>query len=514
MNGAAKALALALLLFVKPACGGGGGSSTPAGSPGPLSLPAAVSSLPPVTTSAAPIDLSALNDGQAQTAIQTALNVGGEIVLTNGGNPRTIVLTATLDMPSDSGNPKWVTLDGSDVITLSGNTALKILELHDRAQLTVQRMKFINARTATSGAAIDNVNDGGIGSTLRQVTLINCSFDNCKTTSTGPDMGGGAVRLWNGSQTQISGCTFNNCAGSNGGAVNSLGTQLTIINSTFTSNSAFGTGGGAEVGGNGGIGGAVYVDNVSNAGSALWQLSITGCSFSSNQANDHAGAVFGFTDPAKPSASIVDRCSFSGNTVNGGHGQAGGVYSLNGSLTLSNSTFTLNQSASNGGGATCANSSTLIANCTFQGNSAVLGGGVYAGSGNVSLINVTLAQNAASGFAGGLWSILGFTTVQNCIFSANTGVTPGAGTQVNESFAGGANVQAPAGDKPASASGTTMAANAMLGALANNGGTTLTMRPLAGSPAIDLPGVLGAPLLDQAGHARNRAPDAGACEGP
>jgi len=54
----------------------------------------------------------------------------------------------------------------------------------------------------------------------------------------------------------------------------------------------------------------------------------------------------------------------------------------------------------------------------------------------------------------------------------------------------------------------------MLGPLQNNGGPTQTMRPLAGSAAIDLPGVSGAPLLDQRGNTRNGNPDAGACEGP
>src|SRR5436190_24269891 len=123
--------------------------------------------------------------------------------------------------------------------------------MNDRAQLTVQRMKFIDAKTLQSGAAINNINDGVTGSTLRQVTLINCSFTNCNTTAAGPDIGGGAVRLWNGQHTRISGCTFTNCEGSNGGAVNSLGTQLTIINSTFTDNFAYGTDGGGEIGGNG-----------------------------------------------------------------------------------------------------------------------------------------------------------------------------------------------------------------------------------------------------------------------
>jgi hypothetical protein len=280
MRGAAKALALALLLLLKPACGGGGGGSNIPVTPGPLSLPAVVPSLSLVTTSVLPINVTGMADSAVQTTLQNVLTIGGQLVLHNNGTPRTVVLTSTLDMPSTGASPKTVILDGSGDITLSGNNLIKILDMHDQAQLTVQRMKFINAKTADSGAAINSTN------TLRQVTLINCSFTNCNTTNTGPDIGGGAVRLWNGTHTQISGCTFDSCTGSNGGAVNSLGTRLTIINSTFTNNLAFGTGGGGEIGGNGGIGGAVYVDNVSNDPSALWQLSITGCTFGSNRSSD------------------------------------------------------------------------------------------------------------------------------------------------------------------------------------------------------------------------------------
>jgi hypothetical protein len=512
MRGAAKALVLALLLLLKPACGsGGGGSSVPPAS-GPITLPAVVSSLPLAATAVLPINVTGMSDSAVQTTLQNIFTIGGQLVLHNNGTPRTIVLTTTLDMPSTAASPKAVILDGSGDITLSGNNLIKILDLHDKAQLTVQRMKFINANTPDSGAAINSTN------TLGQVTLINCSFTNCNTTNTGPDIGGGAVRLWNGSHTQISGCTFDSCTGSNGGAVDSLGTRLTIINSTFTNNSAFGTGGGQDAipagSGQGGIGGAVYVDNVSNDPSALHQLSVTGCTFSGNQANDSAGALFGYTNPAAPSTTIIDRCTFSTNKVNGGHGNAGAIYGQGGTLTLSNSTLNNNQATSNGGGLNSINDSSLIANCTFQSNTAQLGGGFATGFGNHSFYNVTMAQNAGSDFAGAIFALGATVTVWNSILSANTGVNAAAGTQVNNSFGGGANVQAPVGNKPVSSSGTTMVADAMLGALANNGGTTLTRRPSAASAAIDLAGVSGAPLLDQAGNPRNRAPDAGACEGP
>jgi hypothetical protein len=524
MRTAAKVLALALLLALKPACGGGGGGG---GTPGPLVLPDVVPSLPLDSTAiTTTINVNTQSDGTVQTLLQAALDAGGKIVLTNNGTPRTITLSPftalapqALIVHSSSGAPKTVILDGSGDITLSGGGSLRIMDLQDRTQLTVQRMNFTNAKVSDSGAAINN---DGTTTTVRLITLIDCNFDTCVTTSTGPDIGGGAVRFWNGQHTQISGCTFTNCQGSNGGAVNSLGTRLTIINSTFTTNTAFGTGGGSDTGGSGGIGGAVYVDNVSNDASALHQLSITGCTFTGNQSNAQAGAVFGYTNPASPSTTIIDRCTFTSNKVNTTtQGFAGAIYSQAGTLTLSNSTLSGNHASTNGGALDCENSSTLIANCTFQGNTAGsgtsgLGGAIFATAGNVSLVNDTLSQNKAFNFSGGLHSVAASTSVQNCIFDSNTIGTSDHHVQLSGSFGVGNNLQVPvpaAGDVTVNASGTTVAANAMLTVLQNNGGPTFTMQPLAGSPAIGL-ATSGAPATDQRGMGRNGTPDAGACEGP
>jgi len=528
MRAAAKVLALALLLALRPACGGGGGGG--GGTPGSgisfPALPVLVSPVPPAgstgglapvgTPGATTINVSGLTDSAVQGALQAALNAGGGIVMTTGGGSRTVLLAGILNLPSDSGAPKTVILDGSDQITLSGNLSTGILQINDLAQLTVQRMKFIDARASGSGGAINGL------ARARLVTVINCTFDNCQTTEAGPDIGGGALRIANGQETQISGCTFNRCAGSNGGAVNSLGTQLTILNSTFTQNAAFGSGGGADAGpsGQGGIGGAVYVDNVSNAASLSHQLTVTGCVFNANVANDHAGALFGYMTEGTGSSTPINQCTFAGNVVAGGHGHSGAIYSQSDTLNVSNSTFNLNSAASDGGAIFCNNDTSTFTNCTFQGNTCGnLGGGIFTTAGNVSLLNVTLAQNAANNFAGGLFSTATTTTVQNCIFSANTALGNAyAGDQVNVSFAGGANVQAPAtgtGAKPASVLGTTMVADALLGPFQNNGGPTFTIQPQAGSAAIDLAGVSGAPATDQRGFPRTgTGPDAGACEGP
>src|SRR4051812_19918251 len=129
MKIASKFLALALLLALKPACGSGGGgggvSGTGASHPtlpllvAPIPLAVSTGGLPLEAASGTTFNINVLTktDAQAQTDIQNALNAANAtktIVVTSGGGPRTIVLTDVLKMPSNSGSPKTVLLDGSD----------------------------------------------------------------------------------------------------------------------------------------------------------------------------------------------------------------------------------------------------------------------------------------------------------------------------------------------------------------------------------------------------------------
>ena len=188
-------------------------------------------------------------------ALQAALLRGGMITFNPGGRPVTLPVTKTLTLPV---NTRPTVLDGGGLVTLDGLGRNQILIKGWKTVLTVQRLKFIAARTAKEGAAIKVENwDGAL-------SVIDCQFDNCKTTEPGPDIGGGAIRTLGQKHCQVSGCKFHDCAGSNGGAICSLGSQLTLVNCSFTNCTAFGYGGGMDARpkgkGMGGVGGAVYVE--------------------------------------------------------------------------------------------------------------------------------------------------------------------------------------------------------------------------------------------------------------
>jgi hypothetical protein len=523
-----KALRLLAAALVLPACGGGGGGG---------GAPSWTAAFPPLPTAGAggstgggwlaalaPVDTS-MPDHTIATAqpnadivqdLRDALAAGGVIVFDNAG-PLTITVSAPLVLP-DLGD---AVLDGGGTVTLSGGDAVRILEKNWQSQLTVQRLIFRDARSAQSGAAINVTNwDGAL-------TVIDCDFVDCRTTEPGPDRGGGAIRATGQTQFRVSGCTFTDCAGSNGGALNSLGCQLTVIDSVFERNRAFGTGGGADVGssGGGGIGGAIYVDGVSQNAAAP-ELSLSGCVFRNNIANDHAGAVFGYTVPGSASISRVEACTFSGNVVSGINAageNAGAMYSQHGSLTIRNTTFDGNDAPGSGGAIfrVIPEAATLIEGCTFHANHGGAGGALWIGTGTYTIQNCTISGNTASLWGAGIWRGGGTVTVRNTIFASNVGTDTNGnvnGWHINQAVSSGANnIQFPAlkGAGPATdvaVAGAVSTADPGLGGLADNGGPTRTRSIPAAGNAENAGTATGAPATDQRGLPRVGAVDIGAFE--
>jgi hypothetical protein len=301
-----------------------------------------------------------------EDALQKALHSGGSIIFNSGGRPVTLKLSKPLLLP---GKAKPAILDGMGLVTLDGEGKTALIRKEWKTELTVQRLHFQHARTDKEGAAIWNMQWDG------RTTVIDCQFEDCKTTAIGPDIGGGAIRVTGQKHLIVSGCSFVDCEGSNGGAICTIGCQMTIVNCTFQKCHAFGFGGGADRGptGQGGIGGAVYIDGVSQNADKK-QLYVGNCLFQDNRAGDHAGAIFGYTVPKQASVSIYYNTIFENNSVDEpkekGVGLAGAVYSQFCDLHVINCTFAHNKCHGIAGALFM---STLegehIANCEFYGNS-------------------------------------------------------------------------------------------------------------------------------------------------
>ena len=225
--------------------------------------------------------------------------------------------------------------------------------------------------------------------------------------------------------------------------------DVTISDVTIQ-NGAASSGGGIELG--------------SGVSLTLQDVAVTG-----NTATAQGGGI----DTASPI--VLNRVTISGNTANNGAGLSnnGG-----GTITMLNSTISGNTATNNGGGI-FARSSVTITNSTIAFNSASSGGGIdKSGGGSVSLKNTILASNTGGNASSTL------TSLGNNIDSDGTA---GLGDPLD-------------------------GVNPLLGALADNGGSTQTHALLGGSPAIDAGTSSGAPSVDQRGALRDANVDIGAFE--
>ena len=522
---------------------GDGGS---AGGDGSVVIGDATVPPPPAPTCNAPIQAAdashpttVVGNGAASSCTEQALVaaiVKGGVVTFDCGGTATIKVTAEITLAKD----KDLVIDGGGKITLDGGGKIRLLHLDGgnfrvtKTTLTLQHLTLSGAKS--TGAAIPpapppcsqgfETDGGGAAVLVRDAILhvVDVTFVGNAAASPGPDVAGGGVYAIGSLDTTIVGSRFVGNTASNGGAVGSLFSNLTLVNDTFTGNKATGTGAnstnnacqaarGNEVG-DGGNGGAVVID-----GGEDFAVSVCGCSFSSNTGGALGGAIFRTPDINRQKTTI-DRSSFDGNTAKGG----GALYFHHTDLAILATTFSSN--TAEGAGAIQADDTVLdMTNVTLAGNRATksLGGAVSLFGNGGHLLNCTFADNhadAGSGIFGGALAGNTTFTIDNTIFSNDTSQDAGAPMACQDgSSTGAGDLQWPrnhlVGGAPDSAcvAGITFS-DPKLDALKDNGGPTKTMMPLAGSPAIGIGKTC--PATDQRGKPRKQ-PDgctAGAVEAP
>lgn len=499
-----RLLAALATLGAFSACGGSdddggsdGGSASHDAAP-----PAAVCDAPPLADVSAPDHV--VGDGSpgscTAAALAGAAEAGGVIVFDCGPDPVTIELGSAITFTRES------VLDGAGKVTLDGAGTDRILYLdsgYDQAgpRLTVQRLAFVNGSapaggedTAQGGGAI--YRDGG------SLTVIDCSFSGNHAPSPGQDIAGGAIYGFGGGDIVVVGTSFTSNQASDGGAIGSLNGDLTIINSRFDGNHATGVDGNP---GNGGAGGAIYMDGGDEA------TSLCGVEIRNSTAGAIGGGFFRVSND-HTGTFAMESSTVDGNQVTAdGEGNAGGLYLEGLALTISASTISRNQ-AFYGGGLWINACQVDMVNTTIAGNIATgsNGGGVWLGNGPTGTMkNVTIADNHAPGDSVVAGAIFGEgLTLENTLIADNTAMyTPTCDATRQD---GSGNLQWP--DDGSLCTDDPLMADPMLGALGDNGGDSETMLPAAGSPAAGIG--MNCPETDQLGNPRPAPCTAGAVEAP
>lgn len=438
-------------------------------------------------------------------------------------------------------------LDGNNLVTISGNNAVRILRKEPAANQAGGTLLVLQNLRLTNGRLVQRADDADLGGAaiasrgaFGALHVFNVVFDNNRTvfpdgainsaTSISANADAcGAVHTVLYREAVFANCVFTNNRGANGGAVGGIGTGMTFINCRFEGNEATGTGGTFDKGGQGG---AVYVDGTYQNGINN-RLSLCGCQFKNNGAGHQGGAFNVVQYAGKGGSGSIDKCSFDKNRCNKTLG--GGVYYQDGDLRITASSFTENYAGQQGGGIWYNNGNFTLTNCTLHANQAGdnatgLGGGVALTGGNVrnaTISNCTFAENRAGNFASAVFNGADLSLLNNLFYKNPVGngaqSNPYGGAVINKNSnltVGGGNLQFPAGftgqygaqatDYWLTAAVLTQDAN--LQPPADNGGPTPTMALPAGSPAVGKGTAAGAPPTDQRGRNRRNPPDIGAYE--
>ncbi len=198
----------------------------------------------------------------------------------------------------------------------------------------------------------------------------------------------------------------------------------------------------------------------------------------------------------KDGAPAITNCTFSENMAYWG----GGVYSENpgsGTPSFKDCTFSANTAVQSGGGMYISNNNPEVTNCTFSGNTAGQGGGgMYISNNNPEVTNCTFSGNTA-GQGPGLFRNFGAPVVKNTIFWGTDSAAEQVKDTSNTIIVTYSVVDTNVFNDP-----TNTNADPKLEGLKDNGGPTKTHALLAGSSAIDTGTNAGAPATDQRGVVR------------
>ena len=334
--------------------------------------------------------------GSLREAIANAQS-GDTIVFDSSFANRTIVLSQELEID------KNLTIDGAAApgLTISGNEATRIINLLARNSLTVKNLVFVNGKTNQRGE--DGAGGAILTGRLSELTVENSVFNN----NVAFGEGGGAIFAGFQSTTTVINSKFDNNDGTpnqrerGGGAITAKSeSTLTVRDSEFTNNKGIN-------------GGAIN--------SLFTRLTVENSIFINNEA-------------------IAQRANspFFGL---GGAIQTDGATDLSnpdsGTILIRNSRFEGNR-ALDGGGANLfsyPDDRVVVEDSTFINNEAIntpagggTGGGIRHDNSPVSIVNTTFANNVAAEGGGGLW--LGRTStgsVNNSLFDGNKAEDLGGG---------------------------------------------------------------------------------------
>ena len=314
--------------------------------------------------------------GSLQQAILNANALAGKDIIKFGG----LFTDAIADTITLAGSSLNITDDlkidgtGADLLTVSGNNASGVFDISSDATVEIKGLTI----TKGNGYYYQSLGGGGI---YNQGTL---TLSNASISSNNAETGGG---IYNTGTLKVSNSAISdNTAGYYAGGIYNDGGTLTVSNSTISGN---------------------------NGGSSYYS-------------DGFGGGIYNSNGTATVSNSTI---------TNNSGGNGGGIYN-SGTLLVNNSTIDSNSifafvGKSDIGGGIYNSGIATVTNSTISGNKAHFGGGIYNNGGTLTVSNSTITLNTAFrielryggyeyGDGGGIYnSNSGTITVKNSIVAGN-----------------------------------------------------------------------------------------------
>ncbi len=510
--------------------------------------------------------------GSASPTVDKIVLPAGTYTLAIAGIDEDAAATGDLDIAG----PTEIDGAGSASTIVSGASLDRVFHVLPGAVVTITKLTIRDGRAVSSAVTPAStgggvLNDGTL--TLSSVIVEDNSADP-STLPTGAALGGGIASRAGSTLTLDTTTVTANVAQpgassdsiGEGGGIYFVGATLSARASSIASNQAFGGLTGPTPGSPGtpALGGGLYF---AGAAGTLTDVTVSGNTAQGQGAVEFGGFGNGSGGGIENAAGslTIARSSISGNTASAvggaaaGVGLGGGIHST-ASLTVTSSTISgnlatggaaINNTGTASGGGIMSDGDLSLTNTTVSGNTAqgstgtfgnggdANGGGVFATTTahGISLVNVTIASNVSRGGAGGTiaspssgGAALGggwsghptFATATGSIIASN-GVIGGAaglggstGTASGADCVGTVSTWAISGDLSTGSScffTPVTTAQLALGPLASNGGKTQTMALGASSTAIGFALNASCPAADERGYLRSDGHcDAGAFE--
>tara|TARA_R110002049_G_scaffold4601_5_gene32561 strand:+ start:774565 stop:780117 length:5553 start_codon:yes stop_codon:yes gene_type:complete len=354
----------------------------------------------------------------------------------------------------NGGTANIINSDIADNFALGSNGSGGGIANLSASVLSVTNTEISGNVASRAGGGIEDASDvaGVVGVTLTNVELSgnNAGLVDEDATAAAPGNGGGLHVTGAGDVVITGGLVASNIAASEGGGLwNGTGT-MSIDGTSIRRNVA--SGDDADTGGGGvfSVGGDIFISNSSvelnvadgDAGSGGGilndggNLTVTDTTISSNRANRAGGGI----EATAGSTTTLENVQLDLNDVGPSPGNGGGLHITgDGNVTITGGTVIGNTAAREGGGlwngsGTMTVNGTLIDGNIASGDAADDGGGgVFNNGGTLVISNATISNNVAdgsSGSGGGVLNLGGALSIEESSISGNQANRAGGGIEV------------------------------------------------------------------------------------